>query len=175
MKKLLTPLLVISLIAACTSEKQKLTNAIDAKEKELMADSLQAIDTKKAKEMIALYKSYAEKYATDTISYDYLFKAADISNGIGEYKEAIGLYKTVSEKRDFRKKAVALFLQGFIYENQLKDYFQARKVYEEFLKEYPDHVLTDDVNYSLQNLGKSPEELIREFEKQASNDTLATK
>src|SRR5436189_51433 len=137
MKKLLTPLLVITLLAACTSEKQKLVNAIQQKEKELIADSLRAIDTKKAKEMIELYKTYASKYATDTISSEYLFKAADISNGIGEYHQAIDLYKIVSGKREFRKKAVALFLQGFIYENQLKDYFQARKIYEEFLKQYP--------------------------------------
>lgn len=124
--------------------------------------------------MINLYKEYAEKYKEDTISSEYIFKAADILNGIGEYREAIVLYKLVAGKPDFRKNAVALFLQGFIYENALKDYFQARTVYEEFLKKYPDHPLSDDVNYSIQNLGKSPEELIRAFEeKQALTDSIA--
>lgn len=167
-------LLLFSLLIACKSEKEKLKQAIDSKEKELLADSVTSIDRKKASEMIDLYKQYAEKYTEDTMSYEYTFKAADIANGIGEYRKAIDLYKQVAAKNNFRKNAVAFFLQGFIYENQLKDYFQARIIYEDFLKKYPDHPLTDDVTYSLQNLGKTPEELIKEFEsKNAEADSLA--
>lgn len=178
MKKNKINLLIIFsvLIFGCTSEKQKLINTISLKEKELIADSLQAIDRKKAKEMIDLYKQFGEKYQTDSNANEFIFKAADIANGIGEYREAIAMYKQVSTQENFRKKAVALFLQGFIFENQLKDYFQARSIYEDFLKRYPDHALADDVNYSLQNLGKTPEELIKEFENNlGKNDSLAAK
>jgi tetratricopeptide (TPR) repeat protein len=169
-------LVVSSLLAACTSEKEKLSKAIAAKEKELLADSVRSVDRVKAKEMIALYRQYAEKYKDDTLSNEYIFRAADISNGIGEYREAIALYKTVADRPEFRKHAVALFLQGFIYENQLTDYFQARTIYQKFLDKYPDHPLANDVRYSMENLGKSPEELIKAFEKkQVSPDSVATR
>ena len=176
--KQLIPLILLTgfLFSSCSSEKQKLAKAIANKEQELAADSLKPADINKAKEMIALYKQYAEKFKDDTLSNEYIFKAADISNGIGQSREAIALYAQVSGKQNFRKQAVALFLQGFIYENQLQDYFQARRIYQEFLDRYPGHPLTNDVTYSLNNLGKSPEELIKEFEnKQLAGDSMAVK
>lgn len=168
MKKLFPALMLLVIIASCKSEKQKLADTISNKEKELMADSLKAIDRKKATDMIALYKDYAVKFPDDTLSPEYLFKAGDIANGIGSSREAIAFYKQCAENNSYRKRAVALFLEGFILENQLKDYFKARGIYNEFLEKYPDHPLTDDVKYSLQNIGKSPEDLIREFEKNAA-------
>lgn len=167
-------LFVCIFLASCMNEKDKMIHAVQAKEKELMSDSLKSIDRKKAIEMIDLYTQYAEKYPDDTNGYEYIFKAADISNGIGQYQQAINLYKEVSSNQAFRKRAVALFLQGFIYENQLRDYFKAREIYEKFLEFYPEHALADDVRYSLQNLGKTPEELIKEFEKkQQVSDSLS--
>jgi len=175
LKNILPLLIPCLLLAACTSEKDKLRKSITQKEKELMVDTVRSVDRIKAKEMITLYTQYAEKYKDDTLSNEYVFKAADISNGIGEFRQAITLYKTAASDPGFRKAAVALFLQGFIYENQLGDYFEARKIYEQFLEKYPDHALTDDVNYSVQNLGKSPEELIRQFEANTAPDTVAAR
>jgi isocitrate lyase len=68
-----------------------------------------------------------------------------------------------------------LFLQGFISENGLKDTAAARKFYENFLKQYPNHKLASDVKISLNNMGKTPDELIREFEKKNSADSLSAK
>jgi TolA-binding protein len=57
-----------------------------------------------------------------------------------------------------------MFLKAFVYEDQLHDLNKAKKYYEEFLEKYPDSDFADDARISLQNLGKSPEELIKEFE-----------
>ncbi len=170
MMKFFLTLLVLAttLLISCRNENEKMSDAIHAKEQELLADSLKSIDRNKGIEMINLYTQYAEKFPDDTNSFEYLFKAADISNGIGQYKQAINLYKQVSGNQSYRKRAVALFLQGFIYENQLGDYFQARQIYEQFLEFYPDHALADDVRYTLQHLGKTPEQLIHEFEQNST-------
>lgn len=53
---------------------------------------------------------------------------------------------------------------AFIYENQLHGAEKAKKLYEEFMKKYPDHELAKDVKFSLDHIGKSDEELIKEFE-----------
>jgi TolA-binding protein len=51
----------------------------------------------------------------------------------------------------------ALFLMGFVYSEQLKDYAKAKGIYEKFIKEYPQSDLKDDAEFLLKNLGKEPE------------------
>lgn len=176
MNKLKYIVFILCVFAACKSEKEKLTDAISKTEKELLDDSSQQVNRKKAEEIIGLYKEYAAKFADDTVSSEYLFRAGDISNGIGQYKEAIEYYGRAGENEKFSKHAVAFFLTGFIYETQLNDFVNSKRIYEEFLHKYPDHPLASDVKFSLDNLGKSPEELIKMFEQNdsipAPEDTL---
>ncbi len=47
----------------------------------------------------------------------------------------------------------------------LRDLDECKKYYEEFLEKYPESDFADDAEMSLKNLGKTPEELIMEFEK----------
>ena len=51
-------------------------------------------------------------------------------------------------------------MQGFIYENNLHSPEMARKLYEEFMKKYPNNELAKDVKFALDNLGKSDEEIM---------------
>src|SRR6187549_3097640 len=118
MKKILWIVLITAGLASCKSENQKLTEKIRQTEKEILNDSSQTVNRKKAQEMINLYKEYAEKFRQDTMAAEYLFRAGDISNGIGQYREAIEFYKKCSEINTYPKQPVAFFLQGFIYETQ---------------------------------------------------------
>ena len=172
MKKIISIILIVSAFASCKSAKEKLSDKIKQGEKEMLNDSSQTVNRKKAQEMINLYSEYAGKYKEDTVAAEYLFRAGDISNGIGQYREAIGFYKQCSEINTYSKQPVAFFLQGFIYETQLNDMQNAKRIYEEFLQKYPNHKLAQDVNFSLANLGKSPEELVKMFEQ---NDSLGLK
>lgn len=168
-------MMLIMTIIACTSPQQKLNDEIAEKEKTLYSDSSMTPDAAKAKEVIRLYVKYADEFPEDTSSASYLFKAGDISSKINEIHQAIELFGRLIQKYpDHRNAPYALFLQGFIYENQAGDPLKARPYYETFLKTYPDHPIAGDVSFSLENLGKSPEELIREFEnKLQQQDTLA--
>lgn len=46
----------------------------------------------------------------------------------------------------------------------MADYKNAEKYYKLFLEKYPNNDFTDDAEISLKNLGKTPEQLIEEFE-----------
>ena len=56
------------------------------------------------------------------------------------------------------------FLKAFIYDNNLKDIKKARTAYSDFIQKYPKHELTDDAMISMDNLGKTPEQIVKEFE-----------
>jgi outer membrane protein assembly factor BamD (BamD/ComL family) len=49
---------------------------------------------------------------------------------------------------------------AYTYENNLHDLVRAKTLYEEFLQKFPNGELAQDAKLSLDNLGKSPEELI---------------
>jgi tetratricopeptide (TPR) repeat protein len=98
-----------------------------------------------------------------------LMQAAGLAKSIGNPNKALQLYYQVeSQLPEHRQAPAALFLSGFIYENDLGDLDKAKAVYQDFQKRYPnDPNYLDDVQVSLKNLGKSAEELIREFEKKS--------
>ena len=53
---------------------------------------------------------------------------------------------------------------GFVQENYSGNLDEARRIYQLFLMEFPNHEMADDARASIDNLGKSPEEIIRGFE-----------
>jgi tetratricopeptide (TPR) repeat protein len=118
-----------------------------------------------ADELVRAYTSYAESHKDSPEAPDYMYSAADLSLNIGKSKEALDLYnQIIFEYPDYVKAPECLFLIGYIYENYFGEYGKARDIYESFLKKYPDHDFADDARISIENLGKSPEELIKSFE-----------
>ena len=141
------------------------------KEIKLLEDTLKANETKQinlelAKELIEKSKTYAETYPDDELSPAYLFRSGNVSVGIGAFQEAIALFEAVHQNyEDYERAPDALFLEGFTYENHLNDIENAKKTYEAFLQRFPEDQLADQVRVVLQNLGKSPEELVKGFQK----------
>jgi len=168
-------MLFVVAITACSSPQKKLSDEIEAKEKSLYGDSTMVPDAGKAKEVITLYVKYADEFPEDTASASYLFKAGDVSSKINETQQAIEIFGRLIQKYPEHSNApFALFLQGFIYENQVGDPAKARPYYESFLKKYPDHPIASDVSFSLENLGKTPEQLIQEFESKSQDQELSS-
>jgi outer membrane protein assembly factor BamD (BamD/ComL family) len=176
MKKLFYVFLIFVLaLNACewggTNSQQKaeeelsLEESIAMLEEELFNSEALKLDRRKALELIRLYEQFVNTYPDDEASPEYLFKAADISMNMRRPKATISLFdRMLLEYPDYEKSPSALFLKAFVYEDQLQDYENARINYELFLSKYPDSEFADDAEVSLQNLGKSPEELIRQFE-----------
>ena len=124
-----------------------------------------------ADELIQAYLSFAESHKDSPEAPDYLYKAADLSLNINKSKQSLDLYnRIIYQYPDYKKVPECLFLMGYIYENYFQELGKAKEIYESFLTKYPNHDFADDAKVSIENLGKSPEELIRSFEEK--NRTL---
>jgi TolA-binding protein len=83
------------------------------------------------------------------------------------------LYSKIADGLPQHKKApTALFMIGFVQENDLGDISKAKTTYESFLQKYPnDPDFADDAQNAIKMLGKSPDDIIKEFEKQGKQQT----
>jgi outer membrane protein assembly factor BamD (BamD/ComL family) len=163
----LTGFIFYSLIflTACQSESERMAEKIKDNEKKLLNDSTKMMNRSVAEEQLKAYSDFSDKFPDDQRTEEFLYKAADLANGMGKTPVALELYHRFCEKYpNSSKAAYALFLQGFIYENQLKNLEKAKELYTSFLAKYPNHELAKDAKFSLDNLGKSEEELIKMFE-----------
>ncbi len=165
MKQIFLFILILSL-AACVSKEQKAIDAISAIEKTFYADSMNSPEPMIARNLITAYTDFAKTYPKHVSSPDYLFRSAEIANGIlRNPNEALEHYaKVCSNYPEHEKASTSLFLQGFIFENYLKNPENAKKYYTEFLQKYPNHKLAGDVKFSIDHLGMSDEELIKMFD-----------
>ena len=176
MKRILVAICLMILFGACNSKQSWKRNAIETAEKTLMEQAKAGkVDTAAVNALLSDYEAYSEKYPEDTMGAAYLFKAADFYRYMRKPLKSIDVYARIYERYpSITKHPYALFLQGFIYENEVGNVHAAQMMYEKFLKLYPQHPIANDVRTSLSNLGKTPEELIKQFQENARQDSLAT-
>jgi tetratricopeptide (TPR) repeat protein len=107
-----------------------------------------------------IQKSNPNKYV------EVMLKAAGLAKSIDDPRKALELYGRIAEALPQHPKApMALFMTGFIYENDLNDNVKAKQVYESFLAKYPnDPDFADDAVSALKLLGKPLDEVIKGFE-----------
>ena len=172
MKKLLSFALFLPLCWACNfgaptetpaSLTQKLIDIDKAMGGANVTDQAKAAEFVKTSEQLAamVEKTNPDQYV------DVLLKAGGLAITIKDYPKAIELYKRVSEGLPQHPKApTALFLQAFVYDNNMADLENAKKTYEEFLQKYPnDPDFADDAKIMLERLGTPAEEIIKGFDK----------
>ena len=154
------------LFGACNPKQSWKRNAIDTAEKKLMEDAKAGkVDTAAVSALLAEYEAYSASYPDDTLGAGYLFKAADFYRYMRQPLKSIAVYERIYERYpSIAKHPYALFLQGFIYENEVGNPHAAKVLYEKFLEKYPTHVMAKDVRTTLDNLGKTPEQLVAEFQ-----------
>ncbi|MDQ7815745.1 MAG: tetratricopeptide repeat protein [Melioribacteraceae bacterium] len=77
-------------------------------------------------------------------------------------KKAVEYYKRIYEGYpDFKESASAMMMTGFILANELNKTDEAKTVYEEFLKKYPDDTLAGSVKLELESIGLTPDEILQ--------------
>ncbi|MDE2829290.1 MAG: tetratricopeptide repeat protein [Gemmatimonadota bacterium] len=78
-----------------------------------------------------------------------------------KHKEAIARYETLIARFPQSRYCVqAQFMIGYIHD-QLGDYEQARVAYQQVIDTYPNSELVDDAKFSIENLGKVPDQWLR--------------
>lgn len=136
----------------------------------VMSANPTAIDKGIAKKYIEIAEAAANiaKPANPDKYVDLTMRAAAVAKTVENFNKATSLYFNIQHELPAHPKApTALFMMGFVYENDLQDLPKAKAAYEEFLQRFPsDKDYADDAQMALKNLGKSPEELIKEFERQ---------
>ena len=170
MKKIIYSIVGLVVMASCSQNpnnaKQKQQENITQIEN--FVDSVRKTRPVTPDEMYNLINNYWQYYTenpTDSLSPVFLYRAAESSLYINQGLKAISYLKRIeTEFPTFKNLSNVLFLIGFTYENNEKSYDAARKYYELFLEKYPDHALANDTKILIKNLGKTPEELIKEFE-----------
>ena len=117
-----------------------------------------------AENLLKRYRDYISINPRDSMSAEYLFKAADLSIGVGKAKASIRyLDRLIQDFPNFRKAPEMMLFIGFVYEVHLQQHAEAVKAYEAMIERYPNHRLSDDARASIQNLTMSEEELLKKF------------
>jgi tetratricopeptide (TPR) repeat protein len=144
--------------------KESLLKEIPALEKELYASS--ELDIEKAKKMISLYESFYNYYFKDYACADYLFKAGEISENINQPYRAIGFYtKCYEEYPAYKLNNLCLFRMANLYDFKLNNYVKAKALYMEVIVKFPKTDLAKDADAAIKMMGKSDQQMIKEFEK----------
>jgi outer membrane protein assembly factor BamD (BamD/ComL family) len=154
------------LFVACNpAGKEKDLQTIASLEKRLFGDSLHPPKPAVIDSLLAEYGGFAQTYPKDSLAPILLFKAGELCVSTNQGQKALGYFDQVYRLFPENEKAsYALFMKGFIYDGPLQDTAKARQFYNEFIQKYPQHPLSADALFSIRNLGKTDEELIREFE-----------
>ncbi|MCO4807645.1 MAG: tetratricopeptide repeat protein [Flavobacteriales bacterium] len=173
-------ILLMSLILfACTEEPKTVDKTapqsaaerqaeITKMESELVSKQDLNVETNRvlAERIVTRYRDYITMNPTDSASAEYLFKAADISVGLGNYEASINYINRLTKDFPKYEKVVEIWLfKGFIYENYMDSHAQAVKAYEELILKYPNHRLAQDAQAAIDNLTLSEEELLEKFKK----------
>jgi TolA-binding protein len=115
--------------------------------------------------VVKAYLKFAETYPNDSLSPDYLFKAADVMRGQFRWENALQVLNQLVEKYPNDKRVPnALFFAGFMLHNDLGDNNKATPYLERVVNEYPEHTLAKDAAMLLQTMHMSEEELIKMLE-----------
>jgi outer membrane protein assembly factor BamD (BamD/ComL family) len=157
MKRIGFLLMSVMALLSCQSPKEKQIDRIKALE---ASDSTFNVNI--MTELNTAYIDFTEKYPDDVHTPEYMLKAAQRCSVLGKPNESISLFNKIIEKypnSNFCEEA--LFLKAYTYENNLNETDRAKQSYEEFIKKYPKSQLIEDAKLSLQNVGKSPEEIMK--------------
>jgi len=124
-------------------------------------------DLNQARKMIRLYDTYYKNYPKDWECPDYLFKAGEISESINQYNQAASFYnKACYEYNDnFKYRSLVLFRLANVYDYKLNDYVHAKQIYTQVKEQYPKTQLAKDADAAIKMMGRSDQDMVREFER----------
>lgn len=161
-------------LISCAPSRDKMIEKI-GKMEQGMKDA-EKTDTIAVTELLGAYQNFANKYSDDSLAPEYLYKAASLAVGFNRGPQAVALYESIiAQYPNYKKVAECYFMEAFAYENVIGNISKASEYYNKFLAKYPEHELADDAQAAIRYLGKSPEEMVREFEKMNADSVASAK
>ena len=168
MRKILLLIAVVALTVCCNRKPAEPTHdelvmQIDTIESPLMKSAmLESVDTVKGNKLVELYIKFADKYPSDSLAAPYLHRAAQVCNGMDRIDDMVSLYdRVIDNYPEYIHLDECYYEKGIALDNAgRKD--EARIAYQEFLDEFPNHFLADDIRKAIPLLDMS-DELLMEF------------
>jgi tetratricopeptide (TPR) repeat protein len=155
-------LIAVIVMASCTSRYEKLTEEIKQLEEKVRNQPIP--DKVDGGKLMNLYIDFADAFPEDSLTPNVLFNASRLSLALNDPNRSLEiLHRLISDYEDSNPIPDAYVFTGFIYETVKVDIDSARYWYELFLKDFPNHAMYEDVRASLNNLGKTPDEIVAEF------------
>ena len=128
--------------------------------------SLEAYD---ASQLMKAYADFANACPTDSIVAEYLVRRADLLRGAGKFHDAIRLLQNIHDGYPtYENRSLCAFLIAYLYETELGDHEMAEKFYTGVIDLHPESNEAKLAALSLRHLGKSPEELVHQFQMDAA-------
>ncbi len=160
-------------ITACKPSREKSVAGIRDLEKRLFSPEATNFDKAKADSLMNLYDVFIERFPGDSLTPGFLFKSASIAMNSGNGVVAVELFdKYIKDFPDGKNAQLCLFFKAFVYENILKNLDKAKETYLLFIEQYPGNPFVKDAEMALKNLGKTPDQIVREFEARRQADSL---
>ena len=131
--------------------------------KKLINDNKYDLALKEFEELLSTYpQSKIAAKANFEIGKIYHGKLINTVSEEESSKRALEFYKKVADNfSDSEEAPNSLFMVGFIQANELNQLEGAKSAYNSFLQKYPEHELVPSAKAELENLGVTPEEILR--------------
>lgn len=129
----------------------------------LKANAVNMLDAENA---IKAFYEFSSNCKTDTLAPVFLIKAGQVAQSIRKFTQAQSFFtKCIDEFPKFKSRGAAMFLLAQLYDDPaiLNNESEARTLYHQIIREYPQSSYANDAKACIQNLGKSDEELVKEF------------
>ena len=154
------------ILTSCSPSAQKKAEAISTLEKNLdLSAKKNVADTAKLKQLLKSYEDYYTHFPDDSMSPIYLMRSGDFDRALGLPDQAAACYHQVyTHFPKYPKANMALFLEGFTYENDKHDLVKAKEAYSIYLDKFPTSKMSRDVKFLLDHLGKTPDQIMAEVD-----------
>lgn len=160
MKSFSLIILIGLLVLSCSSKSDK----------EYFSESKKLLEENKIPESISGFEKVVNDFPESELAPQALIQLAGIyhSKKIPALSPRISLeradslfYLVFQKYPDSDDAPLGLFMAGFIQANELGDYQRATATYNTFLNKYPDHEMAISAKQELDNMGLTPDEILR--------------
>lgn len=165
-RTLLTIAAATMLIVACNNSNKELSqdqlqDSIEVLDSQIQtASPLDPVDTTMGNNMMALCLQFADRFPEDSLAAHYLHRAAYVALSMDRIDDMVACYdRIIDNYPDYEKLDECYYEKGIALDNAGRKE-DARKAYQDFLDEYPDHFLAEDIRKALPLLDMSDEFLL---------------
>jgi tetratricopeptide (TPR) repeat protein len=139
---------------------------VKAKHLDSLLLASEVLNPKLAIDAIVVFNDFASNCANDSLAPEFLLKGGQVAQAIKNYTKAEELFKKCTAAfPKYKNRGAALFLLARLYDeaSMLNNETAAKLIYSQIIMEYPKSSYANDAKASLDNIGKTDEQIVQEF------------